>query len=41
VTDDALPPWTHGLVVDGIRVFGRRWRVRVADGAAVDEPTDS
>ena len=34
VTADALPAWTEGLVLDGVPAFGRRWRVRVEDGAA-------
>jgi len=38
VTDDALPPWTEGLVLEGVPAFGRRWRVRVENGAASVEP---
>ena len=39
-TAAALPAWTEGLVVDGVRAFGRRWRVRVENGApSVEELT--
>jgi glycogen debranching enzyme len=39
-TAEALPAWTEGLVVDGVRAFGRRWRVRVENGApSVEELT--
>jgi len=38
VTADTLPAWIEGLAVDGIRAFGRRWRVRVENGVATVEP---
>jgi glycogen debranching enzyme len=38
VTTDALPAWTEGLALDGVPAFGRRWRVRVDQGAASVEP---
>jgi glycogen debranching enzyme len=34
---DELPAWTEGLCLEGVHAFGRCWRVRVADGAAVVE----
>jgi glycogen debranching enzyme len=38
VTDAELPEWIEGLVLDGVPAFGRRWRVRVANGRASVEP---
>jgi glycogen debranching enzyme len=35
-----LPTWLDGLELEGVRAYGRRWRVRVQDGAAVAEPVD-
>ncbi len=32
-----LPEWSEGLVLEGVHAYGRRWRVRVHDGAAVSE----
>ena len=26
------PDWAEGLELEGIRAFGQRWNVRVADG---------
>jgi glycogen debranching enzyme len=40
-TADALPPWTEGLVLEGVHAFGRRWTVRAEAGAAVVEPASS
>jgi glycogen debranching enzyme len=40
VTADRQPDWLDGLVLEGIPVFGRRWRVRVANGVARVEPAD-
>jgi glycogen debranching enzyme len=37
VTQDTLPAWLEGLVLDGIPAFGQRWRVRVEDRTAVVE----
>ena len=37
VTSDVLPTWLEGLALDGIRAFGRRWRVRVENGTAIVE----
>lgn len=37
VTSDALPAWLEGLTLDGIRAFGRRWRVRVQNRSAIVE----
>jgi glycogen debranching enzyme len=34
VTADALPDWLEGFALDGIRAFGRHWRVRVENGKA-------
>jgi glycogen debranching enzyme len=35
-----LPGWTEGLALEGVRAFGRRWRVRVENGApSVEELT--
>jgi glycogen debranching enzyme len=34
VTADELPAWLEGLVLDGVRAFGRQWRVRVKDRTA-------
>jgi glycogen debranching enzyme len=34
VTADTLPDWLEGFVLDGIRAFGRHWRVRVENGKA-------
>jgi glycogen debranching enzyme len=34
VTADELPPWLEGFVLDGVRAFGRPWRVRVKDRTA-------
>jgi glycogen debranching enzyme len=34
VTADELPGWLEGLVLDGVRAFGRQWRVRVNDRTA-------
>jgi hypothetical protein len=34
VTADELPGWLEGLVLDGVRAFGRQWRVRVEDRTA-------
>ncbi|MBX5475101.1 MAG: amylo-alpha-1,6-glucosidase, partial [Thermoleophilia bacterium] len=33
-----LPEWVSGLVLDGVHAFGRRWTVRVEDGAAYVAP---
>jgi glycogen debranching enzyme len=41
VTADALPAWMDGLVLDGVRAFGRSWRVRAENGSAVAEPAHS
>jgi glycogen debranching enzyme len=30
-----LPAWSEGLTLEGVHAHGRRWRVRVRDGAAV------
>ena len=38
MTGAALPAWIEGLVLDGVPAFGRRWRVRVENGAATVEP---
>ena len=37
VTSDALPAWLEGLQLDGVRAFGRSWRVRVENGSATVE----
>jgi hypothetical protein len=37
VTGEALPEWIEGLALDGVPAFGRRWRVRVENGAATVE----
>jgi glycogen debranching enzyme len=34
VTTDELPAWTNGLALTGVHAFGRRWNVRVENGAA-------
>jgi glycogen debranching enzyme len=34
VTADALPAWLEGFTLDGVRAFGRHWRVRVENGSA-------
>ncbi|MDX6450789.1 MAG: hypothetical protein QOH16_838 [Gaiellaceae bacterium] len=34
VTADALPAWLEGFALDGVRAFGRQWRVRVENGSA-------
>jgi glycogen debranching enzyme len=34
VTGDKLPAWLEGFALDRIPAFGRRWRVRVENGAA-------
>jgi glycogen debranching enzyme len=39
-TAAALPAWTEGLTLEGIRAFGHRFSVRVTDGAAVVEQAD-
>ncbi len=38
VTEDQLPAWTEGLSLNGVRAFGRTWRVRVKQRAAIVEP---
>ncbi|HET8528354.1 MAG TPA: hypothetical protein VFL60_05540, partial [Gaiellaceae bacterium] len=35
-----VPAWADGLVLDGVRAFGRRWTVRAHAGAVTVEPTD-
>ena len=30
-----LPEWSEGLALEGVHAHGRRWRVRIRDGAAV------
>ncbi|HEX4678700.1 MAG TPA: glycogen debranching N-terminal domain-containing protein [Gaiellaceae bacterium] len=37
VTTDELPAWLEGFVLDGVRAFGRRWRVRVENRKAIVE----
>jgi glycogen debranching enzyme len=37
VTADELPAWLEGFALDGVRAFGRRWRVRVENRTAVVE----
>jgi glycogen debranching enzyme len=37
VTADELPAWLEGFVLDGVRAFGRQWRVRVENGSAIVE----
>lgn len=34
VTSDTLPEWLEGLRLEGVRAFGRHWRVRVENGTA-------
>jgi glycogen debranching enzyme len=34
VTADALPAWLEGFALDGVRAFGRHWRVRVENRSA-------
>ncbi|HZQ15676.1 MAG TPA: glycogen debranching N-terminal domain-containing protein [Gaiellaceae bacterium] len=34
VSQEPLPDWAEGLALRGVRAFGRRWDVTVADGAA-------
>jgi hypothetical protein len=38
VSQSALPGWAEGLELAGVHGFGRRWNVRVEDGAAGIEP---
>ena len=38
VTADTLPAWMEGFVLDGVRAFGRRWRIRAENGAPIVEP---
>jgi glycogen debranching enzyme len=38
VTDEVLPAWIEGLVLDGVPAFGRRWRVRAENGRATVDP---
>src|SRR3954454_6985422 len=33
-----MPAWAEGLTLAGVHAFGRRWTVRVEDGAAAVEP---
>jgi glycogen debranching enzyme len=37
VTADELPAWLEGFALDGVRAFGRRWRVRVENRTAIVE----
>jgi glycogen debranching enzyme len=37
VTTDVLPAWLEGFSLDGVRAFGRHWRVRVQDRTATVE----
>jgi glycogen debranching enzyme len=37
VTTDVLPAWLEGFSLDGVRAFGRHWRVRVEDRTATVE----
>jgi glycogen debranching enzyme len=37
VTADTLPAWLEGFSLDGVRAFGRQWRVRVEDRFATVE----
>ena len=30
-----LPEWSERLALEGVHAHGRRWRVRIRDGAAV------
>jgi glycogen debranching enzyme len=41
VTADALPAWLEGFTLDGVRAFGRQWRVRVENGSAGVEVSDT
>lgn len=35
-----LPDWAEGLVLDGVRAFGRRWVVRAGDGEVAVDPAE-
>ena len=35
---ECVPEWLEGLTLAGVRAFGRRWTVRVADGTVGVEP---
>jgi glycogen debranching enzyme len=37
VTADELPAWLEGFALDGVRAFGRSWRVRVENRTAIVE----
>jgi glycogen debranching enzyme len=41
VTADELPAWLEGLSLEGVRAFGRLWRVRVSQRVATVEPIAS
>ncbi len=38
VTEDELPAWLEGFALDGVRAFGRSWRVRVKQRVAIVAP---